>query len=267
MGRRRDFTSDGTNPYSIRAVERVCDLLDLLQETPEGVSLMTAAEVTTLPKSSAFRYLATLEARRYAERIPTSGDYRLGSAFLPMQAHQLDTLVRRAHPYLEELCDRFEETIALGVLEGHQVMFLDLVESPRAVRVAAHRGDRYPLHSSAVGKAIAATLPEHRVRSVLAAEGMERLTDNTITEPEPYLAELARVRTLGYALDDGEHEPDERGVAAPLPSSNLPAALGVSAPASRLPLDNLDDMVKPLLVMAAQLVHDLGGDGWTTPRP
>jgi IclR family transcriptional regulator, acetate operon repressor len=259
MGRRRDFTSESINPYSIRAVERVCDLLDLLQEEPEGVSLMTAAEVTSLPKSSAFRYLATLEARRYAERIPANGDYRLGSAFLPMQAHQLDTLVRRAHPYLEELCDRFEETIALGVLEGHQVMFLDLVESPRAVRVAARRGDRYPLHSSAVGKAIAAALPEHRVRSVLAAEGMERLTENTITHLA-YLAELARVRTLGYALDDGEHEPDERGVAAPLPSSNLPAALGVSAPASRLPLDSVKTMVKPLLETASQLVHDLGGN-------
>jgi IclR family transcriptional regulator, acetate operon repressor len=260
MGRRRDFTSESVNPYSIRAVERVCDLLDLLQQTPDGVSLMTAAEVTSLPKSSAFRYLATLEARRYAERIPANGDYRLGSAFLPMQAHQLDTLVRRAHPYLEELCDRFEETVTLGVLEGHQVMFLDLVESPRAVRVAARRGDRYPLHSSAVGKAIAATLPEHRVRAVLVAEGMQRLTENTITNPDAYLAELVRVRTFGYALDDGEHEPDERGIAAPLPGSNLPAALGVSAPASRLPLDSVKSMVKPLLEVATQLVHDLGGD-------
>jgi IclR family acetate operon transcriptional repressor len=98
------------------------------------------------------------------------------------------------------------------------------------------------------------------VRSVLAAEGMERLTENTITHLDAYLAELARVRTLGYALDDGEHEPDERGVAAPLPSSNLPAALGVSAPASRLPLDSVKSMVKPLLETAAQLVHDLGGD-------
>jgi IclR family transcriptional regulator, acetate operon repressor len=260
MGRRRDFVSDGTNPYSIRAVERVCDLLDLLQETPEGVSLMKAAEVTSLPKSSAFRYLATLEERRYAERIPANGDYRLGSAFLPMQAHQLDTLVRRAHPYLEELRDRFEETIALGVLEGHQVMFLDLVESPRAVRVAAHRGDRYPLHSSAVGKAIAATLPEHRLRSVLAAEGMPRQTENTITQLDDFLVEMTKVRLVGYAVDDGEHELDERGVAASLPSSNLPAALGVSAPASRLPLDSVKTIAKPLLETAAQLVADLGGD-------
>ena len=259
MVRRGEFNSNGTNPYSIRAVERVCDLLDLLQEAPEGVSLMRAAEVTALPKSSAFRYLATLESRRYAERIPANGDYRLGSAFLPMQAHQLDTLVRRAHAYLEELCDRFEETIALGVLEGHQVMFLDLVESPRSVRVAARRGDRCPLHSSAVGKAIAATMPDQRVRSILASEGMPRLTKNTVTEADVYLGELARVRSLGYAVDDGEHDLDERSVAVPLPNSNLPAALAVSAPATRLPLDSVRAMAKPLIETAAQLVHDLGG--------
>ncbi len=259
MGRRREFNSEGNNPYSIRAVERVCDLLDLLQEAPDGVSLMRAADVTSLPKSSAFRYLATLEARRYAERIPSSGDYRLGSAFLPMQAHQLDTLVRRAHAYLEELRDRFEETVALGVLEGHQVMYLDLVESPRTVRVAARRGDRYPLHSNAVGKAIAATLPEHRVRAILKAEGMPRLTAHTFTDVDLYLGELDKVRALGYAVDDGEHEDDERSLATPLPSSNLPAALSVSAPASRFPLDSIHGLAKPLVETAAQLVGDLGG--------
>jgi IclR family acetate operon transcriptional repressor len=260
MGRRREFPADGTNPYSIRAVERVCDLLDLLQDSPDGVSLLRAAEVTSLPKSSAFRYLATLEARRYAERLPHGGDYRLGSAFLPMQAHQLDTLVRRAHAYLAELCDRFEETVALGVLEGHQVLYLDLVESPRAVRVAARRGDRYPLHASAVGKAIAAGLPEHRVRAILAAEGMPKLTRHTLTEVGAYLGEVANVRALGYAVEDGEHDVDERSMAVPVLHANPPAALAVSAPATRLPLDSVEDMARPLIETAAQLVQDLGGN-------
>src|SRR5919198_1416889 len=190
MGRRRETNSDGNNPYSIRAVERVCDLLDLLQEAPDGVSLIRAADVTSLPKSSAY---------------------------------------------------------------------LDLVESPRTVRVAARRGDRYPLHSNAVGKAIAATLPEHRVRAILKAEGMPRLTRHTMTDLDSYLGELGRVRALGYAVDDGEHEDDERSLATPLPSSNLPAALSVSAPASRLPLDSIRGLAKPLVETAAQLVGDLGG--------
>jgi IclR family acetate operon transcriptional repressor len=125
--------------------------------------------------------------------------------------------------------------------------------------VAARRGDRYPLHSNAAGKAVAATLPEHRVRAILAAEGMPRLTRHTVTDIDTYLGELARVRALGYAVDDGEHEDDERSLATPLPSSNLPAALSVSAPASRLPLDSIRSLAKPLVETAAQLVSDLGG--------
>jgi IclR family acetate operon transcriptional repressor len=73
------MTGDGR--YAIRAVERVCDLLDLLQDSPHGVSLVLAEEVTTMPKSTAFRYLAVLQARGYVERSPLSGSYRPGPAF------------------------------------------------------------------------------------------------------------------------------------------------------------------------------------------
>src|SRR5690349_8314484 len=93
---------DGQKDYSIRAVQRVCDLLDLLQREPEGVSLVRAAEVTQLPKSSVFRYLATLEARRYVERDDENSVYHIGLALLPLQARQLDVVTHRARPYLEE---------------------------------------------------------------------------------------------------------------------------------------------------------------------
>jgi IclR family transcriptional regulator, acetate operon repressor len=126
--------------------------------------------------------------------------------------------------------------------------------------VAARRGDRYPLHASAVGKAVAAGLPEHRVRAILAAEGMPRLTRYTLTEVGAYLGEVANVRVLGYAVEDGEHDVDERSLATPLPHANLPAALAVSAPATRLPLDSVEDMARPLMETAAQLVQDLGGN-------
>jgi IclR family transcriptional regulator, acetate operon repressor len=71
----------GDSRYSIRAVERVCDLLDLLQKAPYGVSLLQAEEVTSMPKSTVFRYLATLQTRGYVERSPLSGSYRPGPAF------------------------------------------------------------------------------------------------------------------------------------------------------------------------------------------
>jgi IclR family acetate operon transcriptional repressor len=215
----------------------VCEILDLLQQAPRGAALLDVARATKLPKSSAFRYLATLERRRYVERDPVTGSYRAGSAFLPLRAHEPELLARRARPHLERLRDRLEETINLGMLEGNRVIYLEIVESHRAMRLAARRGDRDPIHATALGKAIAANLPDRRVRAILEAEGMPRLTPHTTTDEAAYLRELATTRERGYALDDGEHEIDGRSVAVPVVGSNLPAAISYSAPASRFPLD------------------------------
>jgi IclR family transcriptional regulator, acetate operon repressor len=237
--------------YSVRAVERVCSILNLLQQAVDGVSLVEVAETTELPKSSAFRYLWTLEAHRYVERDPGSGLYRLGLGFLGMQSRQLEVLRERTRPWLEKLRDELGETVNLGILDGDSVIYLDIVESRRGVRLAARRGERDPIHSTALGKAIAATLPEARVRDILHHAGMPRRTANTITAADDYLAELAKVRRIGYAVDNGENEVDGRCVAVPIPGTRLPAALSLSAPAARFPLQQTE--------VVAQALHDAAG--------
>lgn len=246
-----------SSTYSIRAVHRVCDILDLLQQSPDGVALPDVAKVVRLPKSSAFRYLATLEQRRYVERDPLTGCYRAGSALLPLRAHEPELLARRARPHMEQLRDKLEETINLGMLDGNRVIYLEIVESHRAMRLAAHRGDREPVHSTALGKAIAAHLPEERVRAILAAAGMPRVTRRTITDPQPYLWELAQVRTRGYALDDGENEIDGRCVAVPVVGGNLAAAISLSAPASRFPLSQAEETAEMLREIVSAAVGEL----------
>jgi IclR family acetate operon transcriptional repressor len=98
------------------------------------------------------------------------------------------------------------------------------------------------------------------VRAILTAEGMPQLTRHTLTAVGAYLGEVANVRALGYAVEDGEQDIDERSMAVPLPHGNLPAALAVSALATRLPLDSVEDIARPLIETAAQLVQDLGGN-------
>lgn len=233
--------------YTIRAVERVCDILDLLLRSPGATSLAKIAAVSKLPKSSAFRYLTTLEVRRYVQRNVVSGDYEVGMALLPLQTHRLELLRRQAVPFLSALRDRFQETINLGILDRGRIFYIEIAESPRGVRLAARRGDRDPIHSTALGKAIAASLNDEQVRSILDSEGMPQLTDRTIVDADAYLKELGAVRAQGYALDDGENESDGRCVAVPLGGINLRAGLSLSAPAMRFSLDSV-----PLIVSALQ---------------
>jgi IclR family acetate operon transcriptional repressor len=244
---------ESTPGYTVRAVERVCSILNLLQESVNGVSLADVATATDLPKSSAFRYLWTLEVHRYVEREPDSGLYRLGLGFIGMQSRQLEVLRQRAQPWLEKLRDELKETTNLGVLDGDAVIYLDIFESRRGVRLAARRGDRDPLHSTALGKAIAAHLPESRVREILHRTGMARLTPNTIDHLDDYLAELAKVRRLGYAMDNGENEVDGRCLAVPILHARIPAALSLSAPAGRFPLQDVEPVARALTEAAENI--------------
>jgi IclR family transcriptional regulator, acetate operon repressor len=252
MGSSRDKPIDGQ--YDVRAVHRVIDILEALQSAPtEGLPLQRLADAIGLPKTSTFRYLQTLQSRGYVEPGAGNAHYRLGLRTLALDSHRLELIADRARPYLARLRDRFGETVNLGVLEGNRVRYLEILESPRAMRLAARKGDRDPVHSTALGKAIALQLPEDRVRAVLAAEGMERLTDDTITDPQTYLRALQEGRERGYTLDRGENEVGSWCVAAPLLGGRLPTAISVSAPAMRISPDQAEAVASVVVATAREL--------------
>jgi IclR family acetate operon transcriptional repressor len=247
--------SPGTeNDYSIRAAERVCEILALLGDHPEGVLLIDVARRIGLPKSSAFRYMVTLEAKRFVQRDPATAKFRLGPAVTPLQVGDAERLEARARPHLVGLRDRFGETVNLAQLDGTRVRYLAVVESAQPVRVAARRGDREFVHSTALGKAIAACLDEPQVDAILAAEGMPARTEKTITTPEALHEDLASVRQAGYALDDGENEANGRCVAVALPGARVPTALGLSAPEGRLPMAMVPEVHRALREAAERVV-------------
>lgn len=258
MGIKAD-SAPGGNTYSIRAVQRVCVILDLIQENPDGFSLSEVAEATGMPKSSAFRYLATLEERRYVQRAPLNGLFQIGPAFLPLQSHQLSVLADRARPHLWRLRDRFEETLNLGMLDGNRISYLEIVESPKSVRLAARPGDRDPLHCTALGKVIASMLDPERVRAILQAEGMPARTTTTITDLDTYMRVLERVRRNGYAVDDRENEEDGRCVAVALSSIGLPTSISLSAPASRFSMSQVPNVAEALRDAASLLTKEITG--------
>jgi IclR family acetate operon transcriptional repressor len=160
-------------------------------------------------------------------------------------------------PYLQRLRDHFQETINLGVLSGHRVTYLEILESPKSMRLAARRGDRDHVHSTVLGKAFAAHLPQDQVLTILAAEGMPKLTPRTITDPDAHLEELRAVRERGYALDDRENEEEGRCLGVPILGYSLPAAISLSAPQSRFALDHVDNVAAELINCAQLLVDEL----------
>ena len=243
--------------YPLRAVDRVCDILDVLANAPEGVSLSEVAEGADLPKSSTFRYLTALEARHYIERDPVTANYRLGLAFRPQNTRAVEGLADLARPALAKLRDQLQETTNLGVLDGAFVVHKVVAESPHMMRLAARVGERGYVHCTALGKAICATLPEERVHSILAASGMPRFTEATITDPEEFLRELNRVRSEGYGLDDAENQAAGRCVGVAIENLPVPAGISISAPADRFPPERTAEVVSHLRKVAGSLSRQM----------
>lgn len=245
--------------YPIRAVDRVCDLLDALHRSEDGLSLTALAEAVSLPKSSVLRYLSALEARSYVARNGDSGSYHLGFAFRPDRSHYMDALRETTLPFLLRMRDRFEETMNLAMLDGAEITHVEVVESSRSVRLAARRGERSQIHSTATGKAIATMLSEGRLREILRQSGMPRYTPRTIVDPARYLKEIVLTAERGYGLDDCENQPDGRCVGVPITGLAVPAAVSVSAPAARLSAEEVPNVAVQLRKLCVPLAKALRG--------
>ena len=235
-------TTDRPGPLPVQSVGRCLDLLEAV--AAEELGLVAVAERAGVGPSTAYRLLSTLMERGYVTRSPQTGQFRLGHKLVELAsaARQDSERLRAAiHPHLRALRDATGETANLVVLDGLSIVYVDQVESSRAVRMFTTIGRRVPLHASGGGKAIAAFAPPELVDD-LVAQGLERLTPHTLATPKRLRADLARVRERGYAVDDEEYEAGVICVAAPIfgQSGEIVAAASISGPAARMQEHELD---------------------------
>jgi IclR family transcriptional regulator, acetate operon repressor len=240
----------------VRAARRVVAVLNTLNDAPDGLTLPELVERTSMPKPTALRYLQTLEEERYVEREPATGRYVLGLA-VPAPGHFYAHLTLAARPSLERLNKQFGENALFGILDHGQVAVLDIVESPSTLRVVSNPRERNHLHSTAIGKAIAASLPDDTVRRLLRWRGMPKRTDRTTTDIDAFMDELALVRRRGYATADRENHPDVRSVAVSVPIARVQGVLGMTGPAVRFSLTDAPRVSKALQREAANIVEAL----------
>ncbi|MEW6405302.1 MAG: IclR family transcriptional regulator, partial [Chloroflexota bacterium] len=176
---------------SIRAVERALDvLLCFTSQTPE-LSMSQISERIGINKSTVHRLLTTLEKRRFVERDSFTGVYRPGLRLLQMAslAMEQNSLRRLAAPFLRDLCNRYRENVNLALLDGADVVYVDVIEGSHRVKLAATPGQRLPAFCTASGKAILAFLPEDQVRRVLE-RGMPQFTQRTVTSVDRFIEEI-----------------------------------------------------------------------------
>lgn len=255
--------------YSIAVLDRALDVLEALAEAPAGASLGVSeiARRAGTTKSAAFRILMNLERRGYIGKDPLTARYTLGARLAYLGERSLGAIDLRAaaRPALEELHRRFGETVNLGVRDGAEIVYVDMIESGHGLRMAASVGSRDHLHSTALGKAILAFLPSAE-RDSLLQHRLPARTERTITDPSRLRVELDLVRQRGVAEDRDENEIGARCLGAPIFDHRgaVAGAISVSAPDSRLDDDRAAEVAIAVRDEAAAVTRRLGwvmGDG------
>lgn len=242
---------------SIRAVERALDVLMCFSSQTPELSMTQISEMIGINKSTVHRLLATLEGKRFVERDAVTGLYRPGirlfqMAFLTLEHNDLRRL---AAPFLHNLCDQFRENVNLSVLDGTDVVYLDVIESPQRVKLAATPGQRLPAFCTASGKAILAFLPEEKIRDILA-HGIPRYTEKTLTTEEAFLEDMRCTRERGYAISEQEFEDGINAIAAPICDQPI-ASVSIAGPAYRLTREKMIEISPQLLVAVRKIAQEV----------
>jgi DNA-binding IclR family transcriptional regulator len=251
-----------SSPYKVQVLDRSLAIIDALANARDDASLAELAEKVKLHKSTVHRLTSILERHGIVERDTGSGRYRLGLRLFELGSIAMGrfNIRERAHPHLERLLYEVDETVHLCALDAGEVLYLDKIEPVRSVRMASRIGRRNPAHCTSVGKAILAFLPESEADDILHQHGLKRLTAKTITTPAQLKADLKLIRDRGYAIDNEENEDGVRCIGAPvLDHSGRPiAAISVSAPSFRLPMNKVPTVAASLCRAALALSQESG---------
>lgn len=216
--------------------------LDILDAVAAGAGDLTAlAGALGLARSTTHRLASALVERRFLNHAPGHG-YSLGPKLLELgfRAQHAMLLPTVARPHLERLAEACEDTIHLGVLDGVWALYLDKIPGRRRLEISSRVGERHPVWSTGLGKALILDLEETRWRDFYAvgeARGAHRERDR-----EAWLGRMRTYAKRGIAFDLEENEPQVRCVAAPIRNAGgtIVAAFSVSGSVHYMDEDRMD---------------------------
>ena len=206
------------NEYTVPAVQRAVEVLELLAGSQTGISLADLSRQTGFPKSSLFRILLTLEKSSIVQLDRTRNIFTLGMKLIDWGNRALEKIDLKTvtHPHLVRMAHETRESYYVAILEDNEVIIVDRADTPEIWRMVARLGQRSPVHATASGQVLMAEAPDEVLQAAILRTGLKRFTPQTITSVARLKARLKEVRRDGYVINDAEYKPDLCVIAAPL---------------------------------------------------
>ena len=242
-----------------KAVVKAFKLMEILTESEMPLGVTALAARADLGKSNVHRLLQTLHGMDYVRKTPDNS-YEATLKVWELGSYVVARLSVRdqARPVMRLLSEMTRETIHLSELVGTDVLYIDKIESTEPVRAYTQLGGRGPALCTATGKSILAFSDVEQVTACL--ENAQAFTPKSITNAERLSAEIQQIRTQRYAINRGEWSAEIIGIASPIfgERGQVIGAVGVSAPASRMQIEELITLAPKLVEHAERLSLSMG---------
>lgn len=244
----------------IVSVDRALDILLILYNNGKEMGVSEIGRDLELHKSTVHRTLATLEDKGFVHQDKENGKYWLGIKLYAMGllVGEKLSLADLLKPYTKKLFDEFKEVINVSILDtdssdGYKsIVILKEVDNQKTLSVNPNVGSSSDVHVSSVGKSLLAFTEDLDIEKL---KGVKKYTENTLTDVDEILEELAKVRKEGYSIDNEEQEIGLTCIGAPILGKDgyAIAAISMSGPSSRMRQNDFDLKIQRVKETAAEI--------------
>ncbi len=249
---------------AVKSAHRALLILELLTTMERAATFTEISERLELPRSSLSGLLSTMTDASWLRLDPETRSYRLGIRVMEAgnaYVRAVD-LPSRARPIMKNVLDQMDETVQLAVLDGRFNVYIAKLEGHQALRLASEVGRRLPAHATGLGKVMLAYLSDAELNARFHGIQLEVYTKNTLATFAALRAELTRIRSLGFGVDNEEYSVGVRCVAAPVRDHTgaVVSGISVSVPLIRFDRERRARARELVVAAAAQLSMELGYD-------
>ena len=244
-------------------IHRVLDILEIVANSEDPISATEINHKLKLPKATAHRLCAELEAQGYLIKRINGKSYmpgnRLHDIAVGVLAHSRFRTQR--HAILQRLSEEIGESCNIAYPDGTHMTYADRVETQWPLRLQIAVGTRVPLHCTASGKLYLSSLPKSKREAMVATLDLKAITKNTISDPAILLQAVEKIRKDQISIDNEEYIDGIIAIAVPITDNQgrFYNSVALQAPVFRMPLESAREYI-PLLREAASKLSTLADD-------
>lgn len=247
----------------IQSIDRAVDILNLIGNHRNGLSVSDLSQQTGLALSTTHRILQSLVENRMVVQDDLTKHYKLGVRVLNLAMSILNNnmIIDAAKPHMTRLATRSERLVYLCLEQHGETVCVDFAYGPTrtSMQFFVQIGSTMPLHASAPAKTIFSYRPETELRTVLDRNlPLHQFTPKTICSPEDVLSELGQCREQGYAVCDEEMQYGISAVAAPVFRHDGKAIAAVATIAIKEDDRIIRQMADDVIYCAQSISQDMG---------